>query len=499
MKKLLLFSLFALAGYGAWAQAPKKFNYQGVARSNAGAAIANQNIGLRISILDGSASGTAQYVETQTVTTNQFGLYNLQIGAGTAVTGTINAVTWGSGDKFIKVEIDPAGGTSYTTLGTTQLLSVPYAIYAENSATPGPQGPAGPAGPAGAQGPAGSANANGTTNRLAMFTAPTTLGSTGIIDTNSRLGIGTTNPGATITLSTSDSILLRASSNYTSQASFGIIRAEYTGSTNANHVGIVAASAPSATTVNGLGILSVGGWRGVQGRAVTGSTGSTDEVIGVFGESYGNNGSTIGVAGIAQSNGTTSGVKVGVYGAATGGNTNYAGYFNGNVNIVGSIAKSSGTFKIDHPLDPDNKYLYHSFVESPDMMNVYNGNITTDANGVAVVELPSYFEALNKDFRYQLTVVGTFAQAIVGEKVNGNHFTIKTNVPNVEVSWQVTGIRKDAYANAHRVVPEVEKSATEKGKYLHPVELGKLADQTILSIDFNKQKEIPDPLAGKKK
>jgi len=84
------------------------------------------------------------------------------------------------------------------------------------------------------------------------------------------------------------------------------------------------------------------------------------------------------------------------------------------------LTKGSGSFKIDHPLDPAKKYLSHSFVESPDMMNVYNGNVTTDRHGFAIVTLPSYFEALNRDFRYQLTVIGQFAQAIVAEEISHN-------------------------------------------------------------------------------
>jgi hypothetical protein len=140
----------------------------------------------------------------------------------------------------------------------------------------------------------------------------------------------------------------------------------------------------------------------------------------------------------------------------------------GNMNVVGNLSKGGGSFKIDHPLDPANKYLYHSFVESPDMMNVYNGNIVTDVHGWATVQLPDYFEALNRDFRYQLTVIGQFAQAIVQRKVENNRFTIRTSKPGVEVSWQVTGIRQDAWANAHRIPTEVEKSAAERGHYLHP-------------------------------
>lgn len=102
------------------------------------------------------------------------------------------------------------------------------------------------------------------------------------------------------------------------------------------------------------------------------------------------------------------------------------------------------------------------------MMNVYNGNVFTDGRGMAVVTLPHWFEALNRDFRYQLTVIGQFAQAIVASKVSSNQFTIRTDKPNVEVSWQVTGIRQDAWANAHRIPIEQDKPAREQGHYLHP-------------------------------
>jgi hypothetical protein len=97
-------------------------------------------------------------------------------------------------------------------------------------------------------------------------------------------------------------------------------------------------------------------------------------------------------------------------------------------------------------------------------MNIYNGNITTDAQGEAVVTLPDYFDALNRDFRYQLTVIGgTFAQAIVAEKIKGNRFKIKTDKPKVEISWQVTGIRKDKFAEENRIQVETEKPASERG------------------------------------
>ena len=145
---------------------------------------------------------------------------------------------------------------------------------------------------------------------------------------------------------------------------------------------------------------------------------------------------------------------------------------NDNVDVLGTLTKPAGSFKIDDPLDPANKYLYHSFVESPDMKNMYDGTITTDDAGLATVTLPAWFETLNRDFRYQLTVLGQFAQAIVASEISGNQFGIRTDKPNVKVSWQVTGTRQDAYANAHRIQVEVEKAPADRGHYLYPELVG---------------------------
>ncbi|MBN1139700.1 MAG: hypothetical protein JXM73_24215 [Anaerolineae bacterium] len=145
-----------------------------------------------------------------------------------------------------------------------------------------------------------------------------------------------------------------------------------------------------------------------------------------------------------------------------------AGYFNGDVTVTGNLTKGGGAFQIDHPLDPENKTLSHSFVESPDMMNIYNGNVMTDKDGFATVTLPDYFEALNKDYCYQLTVIGTFAQAIIAQEIENNRFVIQTDKPEVTVSWQVTGVRHDPYAEANRIVVEQDKPLAERGTYLHP-------------------------------
>jgi hypothetical protein len=157
----------------------------------------------------------------------------------------------------------------------------------------------------------------------------------------------------------------------------------------------------------------------------------------------------------------------------------YAGDFLGEVFVEGNLSKSGGSFKIDHPLDPANKYLYHSFVESPDMKNIYDGTVTTDGSGTAVVTMPAWFEALNTDFRYQLTTIGQPAQAWIASEMTNGSFTIKTNKSGVKVSWQVTGIRQDAWANAHRIPLEVDKAQQDQGHYIHPELFGHEGEPSI--------------------
>jgi hypothetical protein len=151
----------------------------------------------------------------------------------------------------------------------------------------------------------------------------------------------------------------------------------------------------------------------------------------------------------------------------------------GSISVAGAVAKGSGTFVIDHPLDPKNKLLYHSFVESPDAVNVYDGIAQLDEAGKATVQLPDYFLALNKDFQYLLTAVG---QAMPGLYISGEvhrrwwlfgpiEFSVAGGAPGGKVSWQVTGVRHDPYILAHPIVPVVEKgpnAPVDKGAYLCP-------------------------------
>ena len=155
-----------------------------------------------------------------------------------------------------------------------------------------------------------------------------------------------------------------------------------------------------------------------------------------------------------------------------GGAGGSAGVFFGDVDVNGTLTKSAGAFRIDHPLDPANKYLSHSFVESPDMKNIYDGVAVFDGAGEAIVTLPDWFEALNEDFRYQLTPMGAAFVPYIADEIAGNQFRIAGGISGRKVSWQVTGIRHDAFANANRIRVEEMKPDAAVGTYLHPEAFG---------------------------
>ncbi len=183
-----------------------------------------------------------------------------------------------------------------------------------------------------------------------------------------------------------------------------------------------------------------------------------------------------GVVGIASG----SGRNYGIYGRASGGATvDWAGYFQGNVRITGVLDQGSSTMSIDHPSDPDNMYLNHSGVSSPDMKNVYDGVALLDADGHATVELPEYLEDLNGDFRYQLTCIGGHAPVYVASEVDNNRFEIAGGLSGMKISWQVTGIRIDAFAQQNQVQVVVAKSHDEAGKFLHPEAFGLGQDMSV--------------------
>ncbi len=217
-----------------------------------------------------------------------------------------------------------------------------------------------------------------------------------------------------------------------------------------------------ATVAQGYGVL---------GKAID------ETVVAVAGQHTGGQKSiavlgttTLGHGVHGESSGGSSGA--GVFGRGT--NRAYAGFFDGQVNVTSFLTKGGGGFLIDHPLDPTKKDLYHSFVESPDMKNLYDGIGVANARGELSVKLPRYFEALNEAFRYQLTPIGAPAPNLhVKRELARGTFTIAGAGPRQKVCWQVTGNRKDAWARENPMTVEPPKPREMKGRYRHPTAFGK--------------------------
>jgi hypothetical protein len=252
---------------------------------------------------------------------------------------------------------------------------------------------------------------------------------------------------------------------------------------------------------------------GYSSKSGYGVYGRSDRHTGVFGIGYltgvrGESDSRDGVYGTSSSGHGVSGASysgTGVFGYSA---TGYAAYLAGRVYISGTLTKPGGSFKIDHPLDPANKYLSHSFVESPDMKNVYDGVVVLDEKGEAEIELPDWFAALNKDFRYQLTAIGAAGPNLyIAEEIsdgvtnysnsrssnknknNNSRFKVAGGTSGMKVSWQVTGIRQDPWANANRIQVEEDKPAEERGYYIYPDLYGQAAEKGISRLLFPTEEE----------
>jgi hypothetical protein len=342
----------------------------------------------------------------------------------------------------------------------------------------GSQGPAGPTGSAGLQGPQGPIGATGPQGPAGSFALPftsVTNSSTGtplfgIQDNGSAAGIQ-------VTLASPTGVpgQFIAGSNPSGAAASAVIASG-------------GSSSASGSGSGGPGVLATGGSgtnSALAGPGVVANGGSSQTELGGDGlDALGGSalfaGGGYGVSAIGGNSSFFTG-GIGLY--ATGGNgvnPGNAAVLSGDVSVLGSISKSGGSFKIDHPLDPENKYLYHSFVESPDMMNIYNGVVTLGSDGTAWITLPEWFQALNSDFRYQLTSIGQPSPGLyIGSEVSGNQFQVAGGASGARISWQVTGIRRDAYANAHRIPVEVAKPESERGKYISPDAFGQPASKGL--------------------
>jgi len=479
MKKVLSFAGILLGTIFAFAQVPEKMSYQAVVRNSSGQLLQNQNVGVKVSILQNSDSGTVVYSERLTGTTNTNGLVSLAIGTGTVLSGTFNTINWSTGNYYLKTETDPTGGTSYTIAGTSQLLSVPYAMYAKSSG-----------------GAATLWNSSGSD----IYNANT-----------GNVGVGTNSPAYKFDLlhGGSTGIRLKSSSSYSTLDIDGFtgdaaVRFANNGvnqwnvrnnpADNSFQVFELGGGGERFMIQDGTGNIGIGGvvptYRlhvlhgGSTGIKVQSSSSySVLDIDGFSGDAavrFANNG-------VNQWNvrNNPADNSFQIFELGGGGERFQIQDGTGNVGIgitsptaklhVGGNFTATGVkaFTIDHPLDPENKILRHFAIESNEVINTYSGNAKTDNSGKVTVKLPDYFESINKDFRYQLTVIGAFAQAIISKKVSNNQFEISTSTPNVEVSWQVIGTRNDLYMQKINTMKSEELKTNEmKGRYIEPKAYG---------------------------
>jgi trimeric autotransporter adhesin len=244
---------------------------------------------------------------------------------------------------------------------------------------------------------------------------------------------------------------------------------------SSNGVGVKGTSGTSS--IEGTGGEAAGVW-GDSGSNIfgTGVLGTADDGMAVVASS--NSGSDTSTATIQGFNGSsTAGALVFLTFSGAGGNCSID--VGANLSCSGKITGIVSDFKLDHPQDPANKYLVHTSVQSSEMMNIYTGNIVLDANGAATIQLPSWFQAENADFRYQLTAIGSFSPVYVAQEIQDNQFKIAGGNSGQKISWQVTGVRQDAYAKANPLVVEQEKTGAAKGRYLAPALFGQPGSQAI--------------------
>jgi len=623
------------------AEIPQKMSYQAIVRNATGELVKAKKINMRVSILQGSATGTPVYVETDTSTTNNNGLAHIQLGAGKVVSGIFSTIDWANGPYFIKTETDLAGGANYTLTGVSQFMSVPYAFHSKTVEIDNVNDPdADPSNeiqllsktgntitlskssgsvsiddadadptneiqslsingnslllsknggtvniPAGADNwgtqtttTDATLSGNGTTTTpLKIAQQAATKGQVlkwsgttwlpGNVEESNNSGFGTgdslvlkdsrgvirmvLNPNTgTFKMMNNDTVWYSISVNSPSEkivknedGSFTETKGDNSYETyfqkgdtkqlvntyeqkvdeNSGAVNSVLTTYNNnqvieKTTTNiailGLGyggeviteefdsdgkkasetIKEVSGFN-LSEQTITKRT--FDKSGNVISESKYENGNLLYHKSV-DSKGTFSFLTNSEGMSLQGGGVNkfvvtpsldgsyYVGLNDGTKNTTGwnlysdsygntyvcnsptnfldnvFIDKNlnvNGTknFRIDYPNDPDNKYLVHASIESNEVLNKYSGKIITDKNGESIVTLPEYFTDVNIDFRYQLTVIGVFAQAIIFREIDNNQFIIKTDQPNVKVSWEVTARRNDQYMKENPFKAVIDK------------------------------------------
>jgi hypothetical protein len=303
----------------------------------------------------------------------------------------------------------------------------------------------------------GSITGSGTAGYLARFTAAAAIGNAALYQSGSAIGLGTTSPDRLFVASASagDAIL-----------------GEVTATGQTDYIGVEGIAVPSEAY--GVGGQFLGGYVGAWARSEGTDAG---EYYGAYGQATsGAGGFAYGATGDAQG----PEVNVGVLGFADGGTANYAGYFLGDVQVDGVVYSAGFAARIDHPLAPATMTLSQALVQSDALKSIYDGSVQLDAEGRAWVALPAWCEALNRDFRYQLTCVGGFAPVYVATPLAQGRFEIAGGTPGLAVCWQLTGTRQDAWARQHSLPAEVAKPAREVGRYLQPAAQGLPAGQGVV-------------------
>jgi hypothetical protein len=246
----------------------------------------------------------------------------------------------------------------------------------------------------------------------------------------------------------------------------------------------------SGTGVHGYATATSGFTYGVYGQSASTSgigvvghaTATSGFTYGVYGQSASTSG--IGVVGWATA---TSGTNYGVYGRSDSPTNGYGVYSVGRFAATGTKS-----FQIDHPLDPENAYLNHYSAEGPEPYNIYRGTVVLDALGEAWVQLPDYFEAINRDPSYHLTAVGApMPNLHVAVEIQGNRFKIAGGVPGKKVSWEVKAIRNDRWVQEYGYQAEQPKPREHRGKYLHPELYGQPKE---LGIFYHPEPEQGQPV-----
>ncbi len=271
-----------------------------------------------------------------------------------------------------------------------------------------------------------------------------------------------------------------ANGNYDSDDA-RVIRGIYSGSGTFDAAAIYGESKPQDWY--GIGGSFEGGYIGALGEV--NPTGA-DFYFGLLGAATGGTGTNYGVHAAASSGA----INYGVFGVAWGGSENWAGYFVGDVRVTGTFTNPGPVLEMDHPADPENSYLRHALVASPEMKTVYDGTVVLGAGGEVWVELPDWFEILNGNFHYQLTPIGAPAPGLyVADTVSNGRFRIAGGEPGMSVSWQVTGVRHDAHARRHPLVVEQEKEPKDRGRYISPEAHGAARETGIGHLEDKKAYE----------